>query len=150
MTTYDLKNLTSQQVHTIINALDLYSRLSLGQVGELGGVLMDLHFERCHTKITRWDLQEKINTSLKPYLGLEQGGHLGMGHEEQHESGKTAYDIECVLRNQVAKTEQHNEHSVWYRTPLHYSQEPLPTVIINNESSIIETSEQSINNQDRR
>ena len=130
-------------------ALDLYSRLSLGQVGELGGVLMDLHFERCHTKITRWDLQEKVNTALKPCLGLEQGGHLGMGHKEQHETGKIAYDIECVLRNQVAKVEQHNVHSVWHRTPLHYSQEPLPIITTNNESSTTETPQQHINNQDK-
>ena len=150
MTTYNIENLTSMQANTIIRALDLYSRLSLGQVGEIGGILMDLHFERCHTRITRWGLQEKVNEVLKPHLGLEQGSYLGMGHKEQHEAGKIAYDVECVLRNHVAKAEQHNEHSVWHRTPLHYSQEPLPTVTINNDYSIAETPKQSTNDQDRK
>lgn len=147
--TYDITGLTGEQAHTIVRALDLYSRLSLGQVGEVGGVIMDMHFNRCHDKITRWDLQELCNKTLKPYLDLEQGEHLGMGHQEQSESGKMAYDIECVIRNKLAKTENHHEHSVWHRTPLHYSQEPLP-IIKSYEATVSNTPEQTLDDQDNQ
>lgn len=138
---YNIQNLSSEQARVVIRALDLYSRLSIGQIGECGSVMMNLHFDRIHDKITQWDLQKAFDKTFKPIIGLNHDEHLGMGHQSQHEDGKIAYDIECVLRKVVASVEEHDKISVWHRDPLHYSQQPLPIVTASNESTTSISSE---------
>lgn len=118
MTKYNLK-LTTQQAHVVIQALDLFSRLGMGQFEIVSEVLRDIGVMRYSDA----DFNEKRDSTdalldeLKAVFGHPPNGSLGI--MAAVEPSRIAYDIECVLRKEIAKQEQHGSHSVWHHKPLH-------------------------------
>lgn len=111
----------------ISKALELYERLSLGQIEYVGEVIHELHSKNLINNVPMYTLADNFKC-FKHMIGLSRDQHLGMGSDKQSEDGKIAYDIHCVLRNKIAKSLNHHPYSVWHRPPLHYSTLPLPTI----------------------
>jgi hypothetical protein len=79
-----------------------------------------LRFDFC----TSVDIDEEI-TSMKRKLGHTYNGSFGIANKEVHDSGKIAYDLECVVRKLLAELNNHEVWSVWRNDPMCLGSEPL-------------------------
>jgi hypothetical protein len=129
MMMYELSDLKPEHARVIIKALELYTRLSLGQLEYVGEVVAEMHPEPHGfdaSKMTAHDMISLFRMMKEPIIGIASNGGLGIGHDKQSLNGKLAYEIECTLRREVAKAEKHGDHSVWHRKPLSYTDVAMP------------------------
>lgn len=117
--------LTTKQAHVLVNALDIYSRIGLGQTEALAQGLQELH-----PGIHYWDIVHKHTDPIKQELfGFTGGASYGVGNPKVSDAASIAYDLQCVIRKCVAQVEDHSTSSVWHSEPLHYGSEPLATAL---------------------
>lgn len=118
-----------EQAHVLTKALDFYARMGMGQLEEVNNVLQALHpdnFFNLDCKL-RADLME----AKSDHFNFLPGGSYGIGNPKVPAECKTAYDLECVIRQAIAKQENHGSHSVWHHDPLHYNREvPLAAISV--------------------
>ena len=86
---------SSEQLRTIIYALDLFSRIKMGQIEEVA------HIANCHDYKSRYELEESLK-ELKHLLGLKRHAHLGIYHEDCGIEAHRAWDIQQTLRRYQA------------------------------------------------
>jgi hypothetical protein len=134
------------QLRVIMQALDAYQRLQMGQIDELATVLPVKHgadWSRVHGAI------EAFGRAVAPSLISEVGTggrFLGVGREGLPADNAVAYDIRRVIEHHLAwerAVEQGLVESVDsprdfsammtvdYDRPAHYGSEPLPTIARN-------------------
>lgn len=115
-TKYQL-TLNSEQVNVLIQALDVFSRIGMGQLEIVAESLRDQY----QYSIPRNKLQtiEYCLDAAKQALGHDKNSSFGILSPDTPKCSKIAYDIQCVVRQAVAKTENHGNHSVWHGNPLH-------------------------------
>lgn len=123
-----LLNLNEEQVTILIKALDLYSRIGMGQFKEVLG----WQFGWQNNSIPHEDYQDIIERLdyIKFMLSggdLSPGSYRGICSPETPESCKVAYDIQQVVRNSQAWVNNPNgDITVAFDSPLKVSQQPLP------------------------
>lgn len=117
--------LNDKQAHHLIAAIDLYTRMHLGQLEELASVLPSSHPV---LKPPCEGFRTALGVIKTEYLNLAPNASKGISHGDLATGVKIAYDIESVLRAAVAKTEKHEVWSTWHGPPLHLGAEPLATV----------------------
>lgn len=110
--------LNSEQARTVIQALDLFSRIGMGQIEEIE------HFLFWNGILGVDDLGKKeqirnLCNQIKILLGHPINGHAGIAQEQVPRICRLAWDIQCVLRQKVAGAEGEGAHSVWHHDPLH-------------------------------
>jgi hypothetical protein len=106
----------SDQAKTVIHALDFFSRIGMCQIEEIESFLAWNGVIRDSNK------REQIRyfcDQIKLLLGHPINGHAGIAQEEVPKTCRIAYDIQCVLRKQVADTERKDEFNVWHYDPMH-------------------------------
>jgi hypothetical protein len=120
MAKYTLE-LDSEQAHALVKALDFYSLMGMHQFEEIAS------FMRWNGQ---WDLRE-VNTGvklraveracdeLKRAAGHEPNSCYGITCPEVPKVCKVCYDLECVLRQQVARIEKYHKMSTWHHDPMH-------------------------------
>lgn len=111
----------SEQAHAIIKALDLFSRIGMGQMEEVEHFLswhgvLDLRDE---STVTKRDEIRSLCDQIKVLLGHPVNGHYGIAQEAVPKACRIAYDLQCVLRQKVAGAEGEGPHSVWHHDPMH-------------------------------
>lgn len=113
---YCITGLSENHMRVMVEALDTYTRLSLGQLNIVGEKMAHLHQDGLEMHAA--DVNEKFG-DLREELGVIL---YGMGHPEQHEDGKVAYDVECAIRRALNYGGSHD--------PKHfpYSGEKSPSV----------------------
>jgi hypothetical protein len=117
--------LNPAQARVVMRALDLYSRLKMGQFDEIVS-LFGFHreFDRDHARLLLRDL----HTTVFPELHGNE--YYGIFHEQAGD-GREAWDIYQTIRHAVAwHREPEGGITVDFDRPLKSSAEPLPVVTI--------------------
>lgn len=119
-------DMSPRQARVILNALDTYSRIGIGQFQIVVETIQQLF---------GWDIDQDaqqytrdcLDVAKKLILGLDPNASYGIPNQKDvSELARIAYDLHCVLRRQVAINEQHDRWTTWHGTPLHTApQEPL-------------------------
>lgn len=113
------------QLQIIQKALEYYGRIGLGQLNYLNEIIAPLHPGIDHGALSA--AVELLKRMALPHMS--QNGSYGVGHPKVHINAHTAFDLDAVIRQQIAKDENHGSHSVWHHPPLHYNRsQPLPKI----------------------
>lgn len=113
--------MNSEQARAVIAALDLFSRIGMGQLEEIEHFIAwegVLKIREPHTLIMRDALRDLCN-QMKAILGHPTNGSWGITNAEVPKRCRVAYDLQCVLRQVVGRHEGEQSHSVWLHDPLH-------------------------------
>jgi len=118
--------ISDKQACVIITALDHYSRIGMGQLETIADALCEL---RPRLGIDRWDIVEYTDALKLKLLDFQRGSCNGICSPDVSPLAKIAYDLQCVIRADIAKRENHPRSSVWHGPPLHTCKsEPLAVV----------------------
>ena len=120
MSTYHLA-LNPEQAHAVIKALDLCSRIGMGQLEEIEHFLawngvFDMNDP---TTLAKRDEVRALCDAMKAVLGHPANGSHGITQEAVPRVCRVGYDVQCVLRQVIAREEHEGSHSVWHHDPLH-------------------------------
>lgn len=128
--------LTEKQAEVVIKALDLYTRMGLGQLERVLEVAA-LEGQQWEGP-TDYETAESAMVTLKKALtGFALNASYGIYSEKVRDTFRVAYDIMQVLRHSVAWAKQpEGGIETWFYTPLQTAQQPLPTVSAVEEDSV--------------
>lgn len=126
--------LTVEQANVVKRALDLYARMSLGQIHVIDEMVRQ---QEIPTNPNRPEIQERqarydeifdCCAGIKTALGFSPGEGLGIGHRHVPIAGLRAYEVRAVL----AKTLAEKNTSSYYHVDrdgliLRYTQDEAPT-----------------------
>lgn len=120
--------LNEEQMRVMEDALNIYSRLGLGQLCIVAEFLDTAFYDKCKEKgINHWDMRQLwTDVWAKTIFGFSPGASYGIGHPEVPERCTVAYEMQKCIQNELSKDQ--TEYSVWKNKPLKYSSEPLITV----------------------
>lgn len=98
--------MTEAQAQTIMNALDFYSRVGIGQVSEMKKVM-----EENFNKI--WNLDSTVDPHIEAvkkiyFPELSEGGYHSIFSSLAHEESKISWDLIQVIRHAIA----------WHKNPV--------------------------------
>lgn len=119
--------LSAEQAEVLVQALDLYSRIGIGQFESVLDVYdRHLKFDLCQRETLRHNLE-----CAKLAVGLPVNGGPSIGNQaEVREEFRTAWDIQKVVRHRLA-WDQHPEgrpSNVHFDTPFQTGQLGLPGI----------------------
>lgn len=109
---YNLE-MSDDQIRILTAALDLYVRVGIGQIEEVGHLLSD-----GDTTCDQNDCITKCCRDIKKILGHPHNGSHGISSENVRTNFKVAYDLECVIRQTTASARNETQ-SVWNHAPMH-------------------------------
>ena len=117
--------LSEKQAEVVLNALNLYSRLALGQVEEIHKTLTDFgEFNPLHEVDT---ILSQLKDEFFPELGANT--FYAIHSDKVSEKAKISYDILQVLRHKLAWDKSPDGgNTVNFYTPCRASEENLPKV----------------------
>jgi hypothetical protein len=122
--TYTL-TMSEEQAQIVVRALDLYSRIGIGQFEEILRV-----YDPCCTltSMMRDEARTHINCVKLAYGHPENGSH-GIHNPKVRDDFRVAYDVQQVIRNRIAFDKNpEGGFQVDFDTPRAISQLPLPTI----------------------
>ena len=99
MKTFTLE-ITAEQGEILVKALDFYSRIGIGQIGEVDNMLnMDPHVreEASHNAV-----RNALDFVKRELFGFEPGQSFGIFHGKVPERYKAAWDLQQVIRYVLA------------------------------------------------
>jgi len=125
--------LNEEHARTMLDALDLWSRLGMGQLEEVEKVL---RLRMLDKPVERLDALQAFATQLKvskgPLSGLLPDQHHGIASTQTPETAKVACDVYETLRHALSWAQRPwGNFTVDFDEPRHYSHQPLPTVKAN-------------------
>jgi len=123
--------LTDKHASVLIAALDCYSRLQMGQLWALAEAIETAKGVNGAPLPDAWQIREQYTDELTRRLfGFSPSASHGICSPRVPESAKVAYDLQCVIRADIAKREDHHRSSVWHGPPLHTAKAvPLAEVL---------------------
>ena len=142
-------HLNNTQMQVLVEALDLYSRVLIGQLEEVGGVatiysvnmLDNIVVEATGGKRYRaskpcknsfeehHQFTDEVRLLKQTLLGIHSNGSYGIFNEMVHDNARVAYDIQQVVRGALAwERTPEGGMGVSFDTPHKSSQQPLPTI----------------------
>ena len=131
--------MNEKQARVVEQALDLHTRMGLGQVREIIDYIPTLRCRRRDSDLPVKADREGILAFLLAVvheLGFHDFGHsYGVGHDNVPAAAMVAYDLGAVLRNAIhsLRTDADKHYSVWGNRPMHYGSEPLAKVEVSDE-----------------
>ncbi|MFA5766438.1 MAG: hypothetical protein WC919_00755 [Candidatus Paceibacterota bacterium] len=105
--------LNSSQAYAVVAALDAFSRIHTGQVNIVAELLSEGVYSSYQIEKVR-----ELCDEIKHILGFTHGSSFGIHHEKVPQIGKNSWDVACVIRQVIARAENHGKHSVWHQDPL--------------------------------
>ncbi len=126
-TKYSL-TLSEHQADIVIRALDLYTRIGIGQFEEVEHV-----YSRTNLAAD-WKTAERIRAGLniaKEAAGHHPNGSYSIHNDKVDDNFRAAYDIQQVIRHRLAwdrQPEGSPRYHVHFDAPQQISKEPLPTI----------------------
>ena len=123
---YSLK-LNEEQLNVVMKALDLYSRLQMGQVEELINPFSSPFSNRF---VDRENVEKAVSVLKKEYFPeLTRDSYNGIFSDKTPETSKIAYDIIQVVRNRLAYDKNPSGgFTVDFDDPIKSSGQPLPEI----------------------
>lgn len=109
--------LSPKQANVLVEALDVYSRIGMGQLEIVEESIRKQYGFKYPLNIM--DIIRNCLNTAKIALGHPVNGSYGIAGPDTPKSSQIAYDLQCVLRKQIADQENHGSHSVWHHDPLH-------------------------------
>lgn len=121
-------DLSEQQAKIVAAALDLYSRIGIGQMEIVSEVMVDLNIIN-PLGTGREVITEKLH-EIKALLGHPKNGSFGICNPVVNDDVKTAYDLECVIKKELTSNcVSRVGTNVWSYDPLHTNKkEPLAEI----------------------
>ncbi len=122
--TYTL-NMSEAQAQVVVRALDLYTRIGIGQFEEILRVYDPLS--------ETWGSGHKFALEfikeIKAQAGHPMNGSHGIHNPKVRDDFRVAYDVQQVIRNRIAFDKNpEGGMTVDFDTPRAISQLPLPTI----------------------
>lgn len=132
--------LTPEQARVVQDALDVYTRITLGQFEKLTELMRSGVVSRAGTPdtpralptIENIEFCEALLKQVKSELGFPSNGSHGIGHAHVHLSGARAYEVHKVLARTLAEMTNPNPSfkGVNYDGLLvRYTQDPEPVAV---------------------
>ena len=120
--------LTMKQLKVVEEALDLYSRVGIGQTEIVKEVLFRFFYDA--KKLVQWEKIKCLCDEIKHTLfGFVSGQSYGIAQKEVDDRVKIAYDLDKTIQKQIATDDQHSQMSVWHHgNILHLGSEPLAKI----------------------
>ena len=107
-------SLTLKQLKILEDALDLYTRVGIGQLEIIGEKLNTLFPSGKHATIP-WKLKEKYLNKIKmEFFEFQSGQSYGIGHQKVSDKAKIGYDLQKTIQKTIAEKDDHNRMSVWH------------------------------------
>lgn len=141
MAKYQL-TLTEQQASIIRDALEIYSRIGMGQIGTGVTSHPDIEKRIWETSgVCSFDLSNVIDTTVKSYIYPEFrssiNSYYGIFSEAIGDSNRIAWDIQQVIRHRLSwdkvgnppQREWNTMMGVSFDEPMKSSEEELPTIV---------------------
>lgn len=119
--------LSDEQADVLVRALDLYSRIGIGQFEEVLNVY-DRHLK---LDLAQRETLRHLLTNAKMAVGLPANGGPSIGNQEKvREEFRVAWDIQQVVRHRLShdRRPEGNPSNMNFDTPHHTSQLPLPGI----------------------
>lgn len=101
--------LTSKQADVLVSALDLYSRILIGQFEEIAHLSLVHNVDMLPEKMMERHHQfsDELRKLKERLLAIPRNGSFGIHSKKVSDLARVAYDIQQVVRNALA----------WERTP---------------------------------
>ena len=128
-----LIELTEGQVRVVNNALDLYSRIWMGQIEEPFSILRLFTGRYPKTRDDERSVREALETLKRVFFPeLSQNAYHGIFSPETDEQAKIAWEIYQALRNKLAWTNYpEGGFTVDFNEPVKVSEkETIPEVLV--------------------
>jgi hypothetical protein len=93
---YEITGISENQLRIIKDALDLYSRVRLGQIEEAFDAMTD---RGGVDRVFKWETKSDLARRAKAAVGLQANSSWGVGHSEKTD---TAIDLVDVIRHEMA------------------------------------------------
>lgn len=120
-----------QQAHLIQKAMDLYTRMGIGQMEAVAEAINETNGTDCYPFAVYNPVREKLIEIKESILHQPRNGNKGITHPDVAAAVKTVYDILKSIQKGIATAEDHGSHSVWHDGDiLHLGTEPTPEVNI--------------------
>jgi len=133
-------HLNEPQARVLVDALDVYSRLHMGQVGTavMDVVRSDLRYlDRVSKNGGASKLRDLLCPAGSILTGMPGNASWGITNPETNDTARVAYDIQQVVRSTLAWAKDpdgKNKGTIDYDEPLHTSQQPLPLCEVEKET----------------
>jgi len=112
--------LSDKHASVLIAALDCYSRLQMGQLWALADAIETAKDVNGAPLPDARKLREQYTDDLtRRIFGYPPNASHGICSPHVPESAKVAYDMQCVIRAEIAKRSDSPSSSVWRGPPLH-------------------------------
>lgn len=129
--------MTPEQADAVERALDLYSRLLSGQVGEVAGLAREGYLSvrvpdghpRAPTGMDETDRIEEAMRGVRAVLG----DYHGIGHRHVHVHGKRAYEVQKAIGHVLAYRANPNPEMATVRhdgLTVRYTSDPAPVATL--------------------
>lgn len=145
-------DINDEQAYVIVEALDLFSRVLIGQSEEAGSVMNKYSVNMLDSEVVgavgkqytqhkpnkkaydeHHDFTDAIRSLKYSLLGIHSNGSYGIHSGVVHDNARVAYDIQQVLRNHLAWKNYSGDSvmgtiGVSFDTPYQTSKLPLPKI----------------------
>jgi hypothetical protein len=142
--------LTASQAQTLVEALDLFSRIGIGQINEVESVVTRYGMDRKeHSYEAVKNALDFIKLEL---MGFQQGGSYGIFHQKVHNIFKEAWDLQQVIRHKLAWTANPGGgFGVNFHEPMKSGSTPLATMDVASElENLLQALRQSLTPLDEK
>lgn len=123
--TYTL-TMSEEQASLLVRALDLYSRIGIGQFEEV----LEVYDHRMRRSL---EVREEIRAALKSAkmaAGHPSNGSFGINNQEVADEFRAAYDLQQVVRHRLAYDRRpEGGIQVCFDEPRQLSEQPLATIV---------------------
>jgi len=121
--------LTEKQLHIIEDAIDLFIRVGIGQLGIVLEKLEFLFPEQMKEQRS-YDLKREFTDKMKEKIfDFAAGANFGISSPHVCDNVKIGYDLQKVIQKHIAVENNHDKYSVWHDGPmLHLGSEPIAEI----------------------
>ena len=121
--------LSELQAEVLIKALDLYSRIGIGQIGEVHNILTLEPHIKSPSENTYQGIKNALDFVKRELFGFEAGASFAMHAPQVPDKFKVAWDLQQVIRHKLAWTANPaGGVGVSFQEPMKSSKEPLATM----------------------
>lgn len=117
--------LNEQQAEVLCQALDLFTRIGLGQFENV----IDVFDRGAKRSVEDREAARRFIEDAKYALGFTANASFGLRNERVEDVFRVAYDVNQVVQHRLAwDRNPEGGPQVWYRTPDRTSKQDLPTI----------------------
>lgn len=126
--------LSPEQARAVQSALDLYMRVGIGQLKTVAEVWGDIGTRENGETEASDEAEHLFAVGCEALTGFPSNSSWSIANRDKvHIKARRAYEVDGMLRQQIARVEKHGDHSVWHHDPLSLTGEAFPTVSVTGE-----------------